>query len=244
MSKNPFHLSAAEDLLTVSLLASTDSPAITIKVSKAARFWFSAGGMALISQEERYPNVGSEPIARRVIESLTANGIKAKPVSRGLDHGVFACFKVAFNPETNPLNIPIVQVSLFSSENPSQHLALGRAVSSLRSENIAIIVSGMAVHNLSDWRATRGNPRLTSYGDSFDKALKEAAESKPEARTERMLKLLDRSDARQAHPTFEHLLPVFIGAGAAGEDSGKQLWTLVEGSMSWAQYRFGEVAGG
>ena len=137
-----------------------------------------------------------------------------------------------------------MQVSLFSSEDPSQHLALGRAVSNLRSQGVVIIVSGMAVHNLPDWRTMRGNPRPTTYGDSFDKALKEAVESTPGDREEEMVKLLDRSDAGQAHPTFEHLLPIFVGSGAAGEDTGKQLWTLVEGSMSWAQFRFGEVAAG
>ena len=57
-----------------------------------------------------------------------------------------------------------------------------------------------------------------------------------------MANLLKRHDARQAHPTFDHLLPIFVGAGAAGDDIGERLWTLKEGSMSWAQYRFGEVA--
>ena len=32
-----------------------------------------------------------------------------------------------------------------------------------------------------------------------------------------------------------------VVAGAAGEDRGQRLWTLEDGSMSWAQFRFGEV---
>ena len=79
------------------------------------------------------------------------------------------------------------------------------------------------------------------YSKSFDEALKEATEAPVEEREERMCKLLNRGDTRQAHPTFEHLLPIHVGAGAAGEDMGKRLWTLAEGSFSWAQYRFGEV---
>lgn len=63
----------------------------------------------------------------------------------------------------------------------------------------------------------------------------------PENRQKAMADLLRRSDARQAHPSFEHLLPIHIGAGAAGNDVGEQLWTLPQGSMSWAQFRFGEV---
>jgi 4,5-DOPA dioxygenase extradiol len=57
-----------------------------------------------------------------------------------------------------------------------------------------------------------------------------------------MLELMRRSDARQAHPSVEHILPMYIAAGASGEDLGEQLWTLAEGSLSWAQYRFGGVA--
>ena len=53
--------------------------------------------------------------------------------------------------------------------------------------------------------------------------------------------LLERLCAREAYPNFEHLLPNFFGAGAAEEDKGTRLWTLKECSLSWPQYRFGEV---
>ena len=83
---------------------------------------------------------------------------------------------------------------------------------------------------------------LFSYAISFDKALKEAAAAKPEERQAKMSTLLKRSDARKAHPTLDHILPAHIAAGAGGEDLGEQLWTMPEGSVSWAQYRFGKVA--
>ena len=185
--------------------------------------------------------MGSKEIANRVISALQSNNITAEPVSRGLDYGVWASFKVLFDPETNPLNVPIVQISLFSSEDPDQHYNLGRAVSSLRSENIAIIVSGMAVHNLRDLRYTMGNATPLPYTSNFDEALKDAVTAAPEERQQKMAELTKRTDARQAHPSFEHLLPIYVGAGAAGENVGKRLWTLKEGCMSWAQYRFGDV---
>jgi aromatic ring-opening dioxygenase catalytic subunit (LigB family) len=147
----------------------------------------------------------------------------------------------AFEPDSNPLNVPIVQVSLFDSEDPIQHYRLGQAVSQLRDENILIIVSGMAVHNLRDMRFTWGDPTPLPYTASFDEALKEAVTTAPEDREQAMAALLKRPDARQAHPTFDHVLPIHIGAGAAGADVGRRLWTLKEGSLSWAQYRFGEV---
>lgn len=135
-----------------------------------------------------------------------------------------------------------MQVSLFKTEDPIQHYKLGQAVSKLRDENIQIIASGMAVHNLRDMHFTWGDPKPLPYTVTFDEALKDAVTVAPEKREQAMADLLKRPDARQAHPYFDHLLPIHIAAGAAGDDQGKRLWTLKEGSMSWAQYRFGQPA--
>ncbi|THY07594.1 aromatic ring-opening dioxygenase LigB subunit [Aureobasidium pullulans] len=190
----------------------------------------------------KYPNVGSKDLAGKVLGALEEAGIEAEGVKRGLDHGVFAPFTVAFDPKTNPLNVPLVQVSLFDSDDADKHYKLGEAMQGLREEGILVIVSGMAVHNLRDmWKAMQQHAPMP-YSVSFDAALKQAVEQKPENRQKAMAELLQRSDARRAHPSFEHLLPIHIGAGAAGSDSGKQLWTLPQGSMSWAQFRFGEVS--
>jgi 4,5-DOPA dioxygenase extradiol len=99
----------------------------------------------------------------------------------------------------------------------------------------------MAVHNLRDLRFSFGDPKPLPYTVTFDEALKEAVEQPPEKREMAMKQLLERADARKAHPSFDHLLPIHVGAGAAGGDVGRRLWTLKEGSMSWAQFRFGEV---
>jgi len=80
-----------------------------------------------------------------------------------------------------------------------------------------------------------------SYASSFDEALKEAVASKPEERQKVMAELLNHIDAKKAHPTLEHLLPMYVAAGAAGSDRGERRWTLPEGSLNWAQYRFGKV---
>ena len=70
----------------------------------------------------------------------------------------------------------------------------------------------------------------------------EAVSVEPEGRQAAMKALLQRSDAKAAHPSLEHLLPMHVAAGAAGSDVGERLWALPEGSMNWAQYRFGAVA--
>ena len=97
----------------------------------------------------------------------------------------------------------------------------------------------MAVHNLRDLRF--GTSRPIPYTSSFDEALKDAATSLPAEQKQKMVNLLRRLDARQAHPTIRDLLPIFVGAGAAGDNVGERLWTLKEGSISSAHYRFGEV---
>lgn len=189
----------------------------------------------------KFPHTGSPQLAQRILQLLEENGIKAEGVRRGLDHGVWASFMCAFNPDTNPLDIPIVQVSLFDSDDADQHYALGQAVQALRDENVQIIVSGMAVHNLKDmWKAS-GLKKTMPYVETFEAALKEAVEAPPGERQGKMKELLNRSDARKAHPSFDHLLPLHIGAGAAGDDWGERIWTYPEGSMSWGMFRFGEV---
>ncbi|KAF4450674.1 hypothetical protein F53441_6215 [Fusarium austroafricanum] len=189
-----------------------------------------------------YPNKGSPELASKIMVMLSEAGIQSYGMKRGLDHGVFSGFHVAFNPETNPLNVPLVQVSLFKNEDPHAHYALGRAVSALRDEGIVVIGAGMSVHNLRDMHHMfEGNTQPLPYVVSFDNALKEAVEADPAVREDKMAAVCKRGDAKQAHPFMDHLMPVFIAAGAAGEDKGKQTWTLHEGSFGWSQFRFGDV---
>jgi 4,5-DOPA dioxygenase extradiol len=202
--------------------------------------------------KEKFLHQGSPDVAERVLSVLKEAGIQAKGVERGLDHGVWAAFKVAFDDQFGKggslEGVPLVQVSLFDIErgatgaDAEKHIKLGRAVEKLREEGILIVVSGMAVHNLRDM-GYGGLGRVMEYTETFDEALKEAVESHGtgEERDKAMVKLLSRPDARKAHPTFEHLLPIHVGIGAAGADEGERLWTLKEGSFSWAQYRFGSV---
>lgn len=144
------------------------------------------------------------------------------------------------------MKVPLVQVSLYDSEDPDQHYRLGQAVAPLRDEGVVIIGAGMSVHNLRDlWDVMSSDDpsRPLPYAVSFDNALKEAVEAPVAERQFRMAAVCGRPDAKQAHPSMDHLMPVHVAAGAAGSDLGKQLWTLPEGSLSWAQYRFGDVPG-
>ena len=59
--------------------------------------------------KQKYPNRGSKKLADQVMSRLRDQGIKVSGTDRGLDHGIWVPFKVAFDPEDNPLQIPIVQ---------------------------------------------------------------------------------------------------------------------------------------
>ena len=106
---------------------------------------------------------------------------------------------------------------------------------------MVIIGAGMSVHNLRDYRLAMDSNGALPYVKPFDDMLKEAVEADPKEREEKMSALTKTAIAREAHPHMDHLMPVYVTAGAAGDDLGKQTWTLQEASMAWAQYRFGDV---
>ena len=66
----------------------------------------------------------------------------------------------AFDPKANPLNIPIIQLSLYNNEDLEMHYELGAALTPLRAEGIVIFGAGMAVHNLQDYRRNRGSKEV------------------------------------------------------------------------------------
>ncbi|RPA82992.1 LigB-domain-containing protein [Ascobolus immersus RN42] len=193
--------------------------------------------------KEKYPHRGSKQVSSRVLDLLKENNISATGTKRGLDHGVWAVFRCMFNPTENPLNVPLVQVSLFPSESPDNHIALGKALAPLRDEGVLIVASGMAVHNLRElWTYMSKPGSMAPYTKPFDDALTEAVvRGTGEEREGKLVELLRRQDARKAHPTFEHILPVHVAAGAAAGERGKKLFDMPQGSMAWSMFRFGEV---
>ena len=113
--------------------------------------------------------------------------------------------------------MPTVQLSLRRGLDPQEHLAIGRALAPLRDEGVFIIGSGMTFHNLRAF----GDPRARPVSEEFDAWLRESAALPQAVRDGRLLDWALAPSARLAHPREEHLLPLMVVAGAAGDDVGR-----------------------
>src|SRR5690606_21292894 len=95
--------------------------------------------------------------------------------------------------------------------------------SGLRDEGVLVIGSGMSFHNMRGY----GDPRYTPASAAFDDWL-EAAVASPAARRDELLGDWTRAPhARDCHPpgAEEHLLPLMVVAGAAGDGPGRKVYS-------------------
>ncbi len=94
-------------------------------------------------------------------------------------------------------------------------MAIGRALAPLRDDGVLIVGSGMSYH---DMRGFGGRGREVS--ETFDAWLRETALADGAMRGARLERWASAPAARSAHPREEHLLPLMVVAGAAGDDRG------------------------
>ena len=158
-----------------------------------------------------WPAPGSPALAARTRALLDAAGFPtgADP-ARGYDHGTFVPLKLTY-PEAD---VPAVQLSLREGLDPAEHIAIGRALRPLRDEGIFIVASGMTFHNLRAFR----DPRAAPVSEAFDAWLREIVPLEPAARNASLERWAAAPAARAAHPREEHLIPLMVAAGAAGDD--------------------------
>ncbi len=164
-----------------------------------------------------WPAPGAPELAARVHELLGAAGLHpATETERGWDHGVFIPLKVVW-PEAD---LPVVQLSLQKDLDPKTHLAIGRALAPLRHEDVLIVGSGMSYHNLRNFFSGRGNEEAAA----FDAWLNETLTAPAVERARRLIAWETAPGAIASHPEAEHLLPLHVAAGAAGEDAGRRTY--------------------
>jgi aromatic ring-opening dioxygenase catalytic subunit (LigB family) len=202
-------------LLVVS--AHWEEPVATVMTSPHPPLYYDYAGFPPQMYEIPWPAPGQPDLAAQVQGLLDRAEIpNAGDGERGYDHGTFVPLKLTA-PDAD---IPTVQLSLEESLDPARHIAIGRALQSLRDEDVLLVGSGMSFHNLSFLH--RPIPRGVRCAKSkiFDTWLQQAVVGDASARDRLLIRWTEAPGARGAHPRAEHLVPLMVMAGAAGEDRG------------------------
>ncbi|WP_407060850.1 DODA-type extradiol aromatic ring-opening family dioxygenase [Agrilutibacter terrestris] len=171
------------------------------------------GGFPAPLYEIAYPAAGSPELAEDLAARLAQAGLpgKVRP-GHGLDHGVWVPLRRMYPGA----DIPVVPLSVNPLADATWHLGVGRALAGLRDEGVLVIGSGGFVHNLGDLDWQHPDAPLAPWAGEFSAWMhgKLAARDWPA-----LLAWHERApNARHAHPTTEHLMPLFVAMGAAGED--------------------------
>ncbi|MBC7435017.1 MAG: dioxygenase [Bdellovibrionales bacterium] len=189
------------------------TPAVMTNPTPAT--WHDFGGFPPALYQLQYPAPGEPALGAEVLELLKAAGIDAlADAERPLDHGAWVPLMHLF-PKAN---VPVVQVALPAGYGPREVFAMGKALRSLRDENVLVVGSGSMTHNLSEYfgGAREASPYVVDFSRWIESAVTQG----------NLNALLDyRSEAPhavRAHPTDEHFLPIFfaLGAGGFGEAGG------------------------
>ena len=162
----------------------------------------------------RYPAPGNPQLATHIADLLDAAGFATRiDRQRGLDHGAWVPLLLMY-PQAD---IPVLQLSVQPHRGPAHHLRLGRALAELRREGVLIVGSGSFTHDLAEFRGHGPNDVapawVNEFADWFDRALREHRDGD----------LVDYRRqapfATKNHPTEEHLLPLYVALGAAGDEA-------------------------
>lgn len=157
----------------------------------------------------RYPAQGAPDVAAKTVGLLQQAGLSAGVEGcRGLDHGAWIPMLKMY-PQAD---VPVFQLSVQPELGAAHHLALGRAIAPLRDEGVLIVGSGHMTHNLRDWMMSWRGARTDGYARSFRDWVAERLASGNETELLQWESLAPQ--ARRAHPTPEHFMPLFVSVGA------------------------------
>ena len=166
------------------------------------------GGFPRELFDQQYPAPG----APHAVQEISA-GLRAPPVGLdlewGLDHGAWSVLKPMF-PQAD---IPVVQLSMDYGRPPQEHFALGQQLRALRDRGVLIVGSGNIVHNLRAMRWGAPDGEAYDWAMEFDRVTAEHVAKGDLAALADFQAL--GAVAQQAHPTYDHYLPLLYAAGAA-----------------------------
>ena len=208
----------------------------TINTARVHTLYYDYYGAEPAGYEFRYPATGDPVLADRVAGLLAGAGIpSAFDAARGLDHGVFIPLMLMF-PDGD---IPVVQLSLASIDDPEVHLAIGQAIAPLRDEGVLIVGSGMSAHNPAIIMA--GLKGIADVGSQqFDAWLVDAVtQPVPEHRDAALIDWKRAPAALHCHPRSEHLLPLHVVAGASDGDVGERVFSDRFLGATFSAFHFG-----
>lgn len=166
--------------------------------------------------EVDYPAPGSPELARETKQTIKSTQVELDH-SWGLDHGAWSVVKHLF-PNAD---VPIVQMSLDSTQPPAYHYALAKELNSLRRKGVLIVGSGNMVHNLRimDW----GKPN-----EGYDWAQEANEKMKKYIHDGDHLSLVNYNSGGKAMqlsvPTPEHYLPLLYILALKENDENVQVF--------------------
>jgi 4,5-DOPA dioxygenase extradiol len=208
-------LARPEAILVASAHWETERPELNAVAANATVHDFYGFPPALHAM--LYPAPGAPELAERVAVLLSQSGFAAElDRERGLDHGAWVPLTLMYPAH----DIPVLQLSLQSRLGPAHHLRLGQAIAPFRAANVLIIGSGSFTHNLD--RLRPGAPDIPAPADvvAFADWVNDAL---VHHRTDELLAYRSRAPyATLQHPTEEHLLPLFVALGGAGDNAASQ----------------------
>lgn len=168
------------------------------------------GGFPRTLSEFPYPAPGSPELARRVRELLAPIAVQADE-KWGLDHGTWSVLTHVY-PQAD---VPVVQLSIDSTQLPAFHYELGKRLTPLRDEGILLAGFGNIVHNLGKLNWNEDAPAL-DWAVRFNDAVRERVLKRDHQPLVGYESLGD--DARPSIPTPEHYLPLLYVLGAQEPD--------------------------
>ena len=155
--------------------------------------------------EIHYPAPGDLLLAREVTALVGGKVDRA----RGLDHGAWVPLMLMY-PDAD---IPVVQLSVQSRKGAAHHIALGRAIARLRTDNVLVMGSGGFVHNLQ--RVSFQGSLEPDWSVEFADWMHERLTAGDEMALADYRTLAPHADLAQ--PSEDHFMPLFVALGAGGE---------------------------
>lgn len=187
------------------------------------------GGFPPELYDIEYTAPGAPAIARRVRDLLVVAGFDcSSDTERGLDHGAWVPLSLMY-PEAD---VPVLQVAVQPDEGPTHHYDLGRALQPLLDDGVLVVGSGSLTHNLDELQFGDDSAAPPAWTVEFRDWMAGCLSG---GDTPALLDYRARAPhATRNHPTEEHLLPLFVALGAAGD--------RVRGSNLHTSYSYGVLA--